>query len=166
MTFLRHSQAPMEPCYQMGLSEIRKKAMGRAKSQQECSKQQNFFDHSICRQLSSCVGIKNKSGVFSVVEAQISTIAMNCAVPFLLYSSFCQLGSPNALHIHVKLCLTMKPQSTVTLLQTQSIMVGPWPSEQECRYFYCQLCVCVSLQCFLESKAFRGWKILGFIVLQ
>lgn len=42
---------------------------------------------------------------------------MGCAVPVLLYSSFWQLGSPHALHIHVKLCLTMKLQSPDTLLQ-------------------------------------------------
>lgn len=53
---------------------------------------------------------------------------MGCAVPILLYSSFWQLGSPNTLHIHVKLYLTMRLQSPDTLLRTQSIVVRHWPS--------------------------------------
>lgn len=64
---------------------------------------------------------------------------------------------PQLLHIHVKLCL-MKPQSPDTWLQTQLILLRREPSvlgvSKES----------VSLQCFLESKAFR--EILGLVVFQ
>ena len=93
---------------------------------------------------------------------------MGCAAPVLLHSSIWQLGSRNTLHIHVKLCLMMRLQSPDTLLQTQSIVVRRWPSVY-CRsvdIFTVSLLSCVLLLCFLQSKAFRGQEILGFVAVQ
>lgn len=80
---------------------------------------------------------------------------MGSAVPVLLCCSFWQLGSPDALHIHANLYLTIKLQSLDTLLQTQLILLRSWPSASGRGYFYCQQGVCLSLQCFLEARNIR-----------
>lgn len=80
---------------------------------------------------------------------------MGSAVPVLLCCSFWQLGSPDAMHIHANLCLTMKLQSLDTLLQTQLILLRSWPSASGRGYFYCQQGVFLSLQCFLEARNIR-----------
>lgn len=151
----------------MGLSLSKKKKKKRRTEQNHSS--ENAVNSRIslialiCRLLSTRLGMKNKSRVLSVAEAQISTIVMGCAVPVLLYFSFWQLGSSNTLHIHVKLCLTMKLQSPDILLQTQLMLLRRRPSVQECRCVYCQRGVYVSLQC---RKTFRRQKSLGLIVLR